>query len=243
MTSATPDTVAFPVIKHHRRPAVSYQIALLGAHMCVNNLPKVVTSKWNRRESNPRPVSRKSNILTAIHHHGTLNRRNFWLIDELTEMTMKIGSYLPRSVNSCWVFCVSWLVYRCVFLLLLMLLLLLLLMVMMMKMVMFRVLNNISDGQRRRRFVEVKSSSSDATTCVVHMYRRVNMIVERCRRFFLYTVKTQQSSSFQRFSNSWSYFARCHWEPGMYPGFTRSPVASPATFPAILQHYGYPLIV
>ena len=24
-------------------------------HMCVNNLPKVVTKKWNGRESNPRP--------------------------------------------------------------------------------------------------------------------------------------------------------------------------------------------
>ena len=32
-------------------------------HMCVNNLPRVVTWKWNSQELNPRPLDRESNAL------------------------------------------------------------------------------------------------------------------------------------------------------------------------------------
>jgi len=60
---------------------------------------------------------------------------------------------------------------------------------------------NICDAQwwrrRRRRFVEVESSSSDATTDVVSAWRRVSIIADRQRAFFLYTAETQQLRCFQ----------------------------------------------
>jgi len=38
-------------------------------HMCVNNLPKIVTWKWNGRQSNPRPLDNKTNSLPFNYQH------------------------------------------------------------------------------------------------------------------------------------------------------------------------------
>jgi len=38
-------------------------------HMCVSNLPRIVTWKWNGRDSNPRPLDREFNTL-PLHHHA-----------------------------------------------------------------------------------------------------------------------------------------------------------------------------
>jgi len=46
--------------------------------MCVNNLPRVVTWKWNGQKSNPRNVDRKSNAITITpsRHKYTDNALN-----------------------------------------------------------------------------------------------------------------------------------------------------------------------
>ena len=41
-------------------------------HMCVNNLPSVVTRRWNGRDSNPRPHDRDSNALTITPPYITI---------------------------------------------------------------------------------------------------------------------------------------------------------------------------
>ena len=46
-------------------PVPNYTASWL-RHVCVNNLPKVVTWKWNGRESNPRPFVSRANTLTII---------------------------------------------------------------------------------------------------------------------------------------------------------------------------------
>jgi len=54
-------TVIFPAIELSDR----YQIILLGdRHTWVNDLPRIIIWKWNRRESNLRPVDCKCNTLT-----------------------------------------------------------------------------------------------------------------------------------------------------------------------------------
>ena len=40
------------------------------AYVCVNNVPKVVTCQWNRRESNSRPLESKANALTITQPPG-----------------------------------------------------------------------------------------------------------------------------------------------------------------------------
>ena len=57
-------------------PLDCYQMILLGDRgTCVNNLPKVVTWKWNGQESNPRPFVSRANTLTITppgHTHTSL---------------------------------------------------------------------------------------------------------------------------------------------------------------------------
>ena len=51
-------------------------------HMRVNNLPKVVTWKWNGRQLNPRPVVSRANTLTIIPAgHTVLHTRVHFLLN------------------------------------------------------------------------------------------------------------------------------------------------------------------
>jgi len=55
-------TVTFPAIRHRRPLTAGTNTAWWQRHMCVNNLPSVVTRKRNGRESNCDPLSRESNV-------------------------------------------------------------------------------------------------------------------------------------------------------------------------------------
>ena len=71
MASATPDLrlPSQPQRVADRLPVPNYT-ALWQRHMCVNNLPKVVSWKWNGRESNPRPFMLRANTLTITPRPG-----------------------------------------------------------------------------------------------------------------------------------------------------------------------------
>jgi len=68
---STRPAVTFPAEERHRPlrlwPVPNYT-AWWQKHMCVNNLPRVVTWKWNGRDSHPRPLDRESNALTPPCH-------------------------------------------------------------------------------------------------------------------------------------------------------------------------------
>ena len=80
----TPYTRVYPQYTTGRRvspPLDRYQIILLGDWgTCVNNLPKVVTWKWNGRESNPRPFVSRANTLTIIPPGHILRQQSFLLM-------------------------------------------------------------------------------------------------------------------------------------------------------------------
>ena len=57
-------TVTFSAAGHHRPLTGTKLYCLVTEAYCVNNLPKVVTWKWNGRESNPRPFVSRANTLT-----------------------------------------------------------------------------------------------------------------------------------------------------------------------------------
>jgi len=58
-------------------PLDCYQIILLGDRgTCVNNLPKVVTQKWNGRESNPQHPNHYSTRPHYTQHNTTLVGKN-----------------------------------------------------------------------------------------------------------------------------------------------------------------------
>jgi len=59
--------------------------------MCVNNLPRVVTWRWNGWESSPRPRDHESETITIIHYQATQAWRNFH----------RARRKLCRTVSSC----------------------------------------------------------------------------------------------------------------------------------------------
>jgi len=64
--------VTFPATEYHRPLAGTKLSCLVTRHVCVNNLPRVVTWKWNGREINLWPVDRTSDALTC-HTYTTSN--------------------------------------------------------------------------------------------------------------------------------------------------------------------------
>jgi len=66
-------------------------------HVCANNLPKVVTWKWNSRELNPEPSSRKSNALTITPPGHTHSRHDMtWFVLE-ESVSINLARHLSSS--------------------------------------------------------------------------------------------------------------------------------------------------
>jgi len=64
-------TVTFPVVGCHCPLTSIYNTAWWHRHMCVNNLPKVVTWKKNGLELNRRPLIHKSDATNPTNHPPT----------------------------------------------------------------------------------------------------------------------------------------------------------------------------
>jgi len=114
MASATPDLRLPSQPQGITGPwPVPYYTAWWQRHMCVNNLPKVVTRKRNGRDSNPRPFEsqvQRSITTTPPGHQGRLNWTFLYNNVNLNKLffSPREGSAVLRLCRLTWIFACLW---------------------------------------------------------------------------------------------------------------------------------------